>query len=162
MHGNRIRRPRRRSVLAGMVVAVLVAAAAAAVGGYLLLRTRGTPQQTAASYLRGWQRGSYAAMDQVSVDVPRSGLAGPLRQADAELGIRRIRLVPGPVTIDGGSARARFTATADLVSGHTWTYQGLLELVRRDRRWWGKRGPARIYPGVRAGEQFVLRAAPPG
>ncbi len=159
MHGNRIRRPRRRSVLAGMVVAVLVAAAAAAVGGYLLLRTRGTPQQTAASYLRGWQRGSYAAMDQVSVDVPRSGLAGPLRQADAELGIRRIRLVPGPVTIDGGSARARFTATADLVSGHTWTYQGLLELVRRDRRWWVKWSPAAIYPGLRAGEQFVLSAA---
>src|SRR5260221_13464700 len=125
MHGNRIRRPRRRSVLAGMVVAVLVAAAAAAVGGYLLLRTRGTPQQTAASYLRGWQRGSYAAMDQVSVNVPRSGLAGPLRQADAELGIRRIRLVPGPVTIGGGSAPARVTPTPALPHGPTPAHPGL-------------------------------------
>ncbi len=33
-------------------------------------------------------------MDKVSVNVPRSGLAGPLRQADAQLGVRHIRLVP--------------------------------------------------------------------
>jgi len=50
------------SVIVVVVTAVLAVAVAAAVGGYLLLRTRGTPQQTAASYLRGWERGSYAAM----------------------------------------------------------------------------------------------------
>ena len=100
MRDGRIRRPRRRSVIVVVVAAVLAVAVAAGVGGYLLLRTRGTPQQTAASYLLDWQRGSYAAMEQVSVNVPRSGLAGPLRQADAELGVRRIRLVPGAVTTD--------------------------------------------------------------
>jgi hypothetical protein len=141
--------------------AVLVLAGAVAVGGYLLLRTRGTPQQTAASYLRGWQQGSYAAMDKVSINVPRSGLAGPLRQADAELGIRRVRLRPGPVTAAGGSARARFTVTADLASGHTWTYQAQLQLVKRSRRWWVDWSPAAIYPGLRAGERFVLSSAWP-
>ena len=159
MHESGIRRPRRRSTLAGVVVAVLVVAAAAAAGGYLLLRTRGTPQQTAASYLNGWQRGDYAAMDQVSVNAPRSGLAGPLRQADAELGIRRIRLIPGKVTTGGGSARAQFTATADLAGGHAWTYTGQLQLVQRNRRWWVNWSPAAIYPGLRAGERFVLSAA---
>src|SRR5260370_9419363 len=152
MHESGVRRPGRRSTLAGVVVAVLVVAAAAAAGGYLLLRTRGTPQQTAASYLNGWQRGDYAAMDEVSVNAPRSGLAGPLRQADAELGIRRIRLVPGKVTTDGGSARARFTATPDLAGGPAWTYTGQLQLVQRNRRRWGNWSPAPLYPALPAGD----------
>ena len=57
-----------------LVTVVLVAALAAAGGGYLLLRTRGSPRQTAASYLRAWQRDGYSAMQRVSVNVPRSGL----------------------------------------------------------------------------------------
>jgi cell division protein FtsI/penicillin-binding protein 2 len=147
--------------VAVVVAVVLVVAAAAAVGGYLLLRTKGSPQQTAASYLRAWQRGSYAAMDQVSVNVPRSGLSGPLRQADAELGVRSIRLTPGPVTTAGGSTGVKYTATADLASGHTWIYHGQLDLVRRSRRWWVSWSPADIYPALRAGERFVLSAAWP-
>ncbi len=124
----------RRSVIVVVTVVALVLAMAAAGGAYLLLRTKGSPQQTAASYRAGWQHGDYAAMDRVSVNTPRSGLAGPLRQAGAELGLRRIRLMPGPVTVSGGSAQARFTATADLASGHVWTYTGRLRLVRQDRR----------------------------
>jgi Penicillin binding protein transpeptidase domain/NTF2-like N-terminal transpeptidase domain len=161
-NGSRSRpRRRRRSVTVVLIVAALILAVAATGGGYLLLRTIGSPQQTAASYLSGWQRGDYSAMDQVSVDVPRRGLAGPFRQAAAELGVRRIRLVPGPVTASGGSAQARFTATADLASGHVWTYTGRLRLVRQDRRWWVSWSPAAIYPALRPGERFVLSAAWP-
>ena len=152
---------RRRSVTVVVTVVALVLAAVAAGGGYLLLRTKGSPQQTEASYLLGWQRGDYAAMGRVSVSAPRSGLAGPLRQAAAELGLRRIRLAPGPVTVSGGSAQARFTATADLASGHVWTYTGRLQLVRQNRRWWVRWSPAAIYPSLRAGERFVLSAAWP-
>src|ERR1022692_2981046 len=72
-HGTR--RRRRRSVTAVVAVAVGVVAVAGAAGGYLLLRTTGSPQQTATSYLRDWQRGSYPAMDTVSMDVPQAGLA---------------------------------------------------------------------------------------
>ena len=61
-------------------------------------------------------------MGQVSVGVPPSGLASPLRQTAADLGLRRIHLRLGRVTVNGGSAQARYTATADLASGHTWTY----------------------------------------
>src|SRR5215469_441298 len=154
-------RERRRAIVAWVVVAVLIVAAGAAVGGYLLLRTVGSPQQTAAVYLGGWERASYPTMEEVSVNVPPGGLAGPLRQADAELGIRGIRLAPGPVTSNGGSARARFTVTADLASGHTWTYTGQLQLVVRDRRWRVDWSPAAIYPGLRAGERFVLSASWP-
>src|ERR1022692_1627664 len=113
---------RSRAVTVLVVVAVLIAGLGAAGGGYLLLRTKGSPQQTAATYLRAWQQGHYRVMDQVSVNVPRSGLVGPLTQTSAELGIRSTRLSLGRVIIDGGAAMARFTAIDDLTGGHVWTY----------------------------------------
>ena len=161
MRGNGVRRRRRRSITAVVAISVLVIALAGAAVSYRLLRTKGSPQQAAASYLLGWQRGSYSAMDKISVNVPRSGLAGPLRRAAAQLGMLRIHLTLGRVTSSGGSAQARFTGTADLASGHTWTYQGQLQLVRRQRRWWVNWSPPAIYPGLRAGERFVLHGAWP-
>ena len=67
------------------VIAVLVVLAGPK-AGYVLLRTKGSPRQTAAAYLGGWQRGNYAAMGEVSVNAPRSGWPGPLRAGGAELG----------------------------------------------------------------------------
>ncbi len=52
---------------------MLVLALAAGGAGYLLLRTEGSPQQTAASYLAGWQKGDYPAMNKVSVHEPPAG-----------------------------------------------------------------------------------------
>src|ERR1700722_14262858 len=101
---------RRRPIVAIVAVVVLVVALAAGAGSYLLLRTKGSPRQTAASYLQSWQQRSYAAMDQVSVKVPGSGLAGPLGRAATQLGLRQLHLVLGRVTTSGGSALARFTA----------------------------------------------------
>ena len=161
MRSSGTRRESRRLVSAAVAAAVLAVAVVVAGGGYLLLRTRGSPRQTAASYLLGWQQGSYAAMDKISVNVPPAGLAGPLSQAAGQLGIRHIRLLLRRVTASGASARAHFTAIADLASGHTWTYQGQLRLVRHDRRWRVRWSPAAIYPGLRAGERFVLTAAWP-
>ncbi len=160
--GRRGRRRRgKRPIIIGVVVAVLVLALAAGGAGYLLLRTVGSPQQTAADYLQAWQKGDYPAMGKVSVGVPRGGLAGPLQQTAAQLGMRHIHLVLGQVTQSGGTASARFTASADLVSGHVWTYRGQLALVKRDRHWWVNWSPAAIYPGLRAGQRFVLSAVWP-
>ena len=162
-HGARRGRRRRgrRRVIILVVVSVLVLALAAGGTGYLLLRTMGSPQQTASAYLQAWQKGDYPAMGKVSVGVPPGGLAGPLRQTAAQLGMRHIHLVLGPVTQDGGRASARFTASADLASGHVWTYRGQLALVKRNRHWWVNWSPAAIYPGLRAGQRFVLSAVWP-
>src|SRR5215472_12977401 len=129
------RRGRRRIVII-VLVSVLVLALAAGGAGYLLVRTVGSPQQTAASYLAAWQKGDYPAMNQVSVGKPAGGLAGPLRLAATQLGVRHLHLVLGRVTQNGGAATASFTATADLASGHVWTYRGRLTLVKQNRHWW--------------------------
>ena len=148
--GSRRRRRRgKRRIIIVIVVSVLVLALAAGGAGYLLLRTVGSPQQTAATYLQAWQEGDYPAMGKVSVGVPPGGLGGPLQEAAAQLGMRHIHLVLGQVTPNGGAASARFTASADLASGHVWTYRGQLALVQRDRRWWVNWTPAAIYPGLR-------------
>jgi Penicillin binding protein transpeptidase domain/NTF2-like N-terminal transpeptidase domain len=153
------RRSRRVTVV--VVVTVLVIALGGAAGWYLLLRTKGSPRQTAASYLADWQRGRYTAMNKISQNVPPGGLAAPLTMAAAQLGARQLRLTPGAVTIDGGTAQAQFTASFTLTSGHVWTYRGLLRLVKQDRQWWVSWSPAAIYPQLHAGQRFVLRASWP-
>src|SRR5579875_3317217 len=138
------RRHRRRTIVITVVVAVLAVAAGAGTGGYFLLRTQGSAAQTAASYLAAWQRGDYAGMDAVSVDVPPGGVAGPVKAAESQLGVRQLRLAPGALT-----------------GNHTWTWHGHLALVTRDRHWRVHWSPAAIYPGLRTGERFVLSATWP-
>lgn len=155
------RQPRRRGLVAVIVAGALVLVAAGGGISYLLLHTKGSPQQTAASYLRAWGQRDYRAMGRVSVNVPAGGLAGPVGRASAQLGMRRLHVSLGQVTRTGGTAQARFTATASLASGHTWTYQGQLRLVNRNRRWRVDWSPAAIYPRLRAGQRFVLSATWP-
>ena len=158
--GRRAGTPRQRRRPAILVIAlagaVLIAGLGAAGGGYLLLRTKGSPQQTAAAYLRAWQQGDYQAMNAVSVRLPRHGVGGWLTQASAQLGVRSTHLTLRRVTVSGGTALARFTAADVLAGGHVWTYQGLLRLLIRDRRWLVNWSPAAIYPSLRAGERFAL------
>src|SRR5579875_844007 len=155
------RRHRRRTIVITVVVAVLAVAAEAGTGGYFLLRTQGSAAQTAASYLAAWQRGDYAGMDAVSVDVPPGGVAGPVKAAESQLGVRQLRLAPGAVTSVAGGTQVAFTASAALTGNHTWTWHGHLALVTRDRHWRVHWSPAAIYPGLRTGERFVLSATRP-
>jgi hypothetical protein len=154
-------RRRRRVFAIVAVVVVLVLGVGAAGAGYLLLRTHGSPSQTATSYLSAWVRGDYPAMDRVSVNVPHSGLASPLRTAAAQLGVDRMSATLGQVSTSGNSAKARFTVTDDLASGHVWTYQGQLSLLVKNRHWMVNWSPSAIYPGLRAGERFVQSASWP-
>src|SRR5581483_6053285 len=112
------RRRRRRRVIAIVAVAVLIVAVAGAGVSYLLLlRTVGSPHETAASYLDDWQRGDYQGMNSVSVNQPPGGVAGPVTQAATQLGQRSIHLTLGQVTGTGSTAQASYTATAQLASG---------------------------------------------
>jgi Penicillin binding protein transpeptidase domain/NTF2-like N-terminal transpeptidase domain len=162
VHAQSTRPRKRRRWPAVAIAVVLVAAAAGASAAYLLLRTSGSPRQTAAAYLRAWQQGDYPAMTKASVGAPPGGLGRPIRQLATELGLRSIRLVLGRVTNTGGSAaQAGFIAAASLASGHIWRYRGQLKLVKRSRHWWVDWAPSAVYPRLAAGERFVLQVAWP-
>ena len=152
---------RRRPILGAVAVALTAVVVAAGIAAYLVLRTSGSPQQTAASYLAAWQHGNYRAMGEVSVGVPKGGLKAPLQRAATDLGLRRLRLTLGQVTGSGSSTVAHYTAYAELAAGHTWTYRGQLQLVDRSRHWRVAWSPAAIYPRLRAGERFSLQAVWP-
>ena len=157
------RRPkhRRRTIVVLTIIAALIAVAAAAGGGYLLLRSKSSPQQTAAEFLRGWQRQDYRAMNKVSRGLPHGGVAGPLSAAASQLGVRSTSMRLGQVTSNGSTALARFTVTDRLSSSHTWTYRGVLHLVNRNRHWWVLWSPSAIYPRLKAGERFTLSSTWP-
>ncbi|HEV2374439.1 MAG TPA: penicillin-binding transpeptidase domain-containing protein, partial [Streptosporangiaceae bacterium] len=154
-------RGRSRRTLAVLAAAAVLVVVAGGVTAYVMLRTIGSPQQTAATYLSAWQRGDYHAMDQVTVDQPHGGLAGPLTQAATQLGVKHLRLVPGQESTVSGTTVAAFRATASLASGQVWAYQGRLALVERNQHWWVDWSPADIYPGLHPGQRFVLDAVWP-
>lgn len=142
----------------GIVVAVVVVVGAAA-GAYPLLHTQGSPQQTAQDYLSAWQQNQTSAMQQVSVHVPAGGLARLIRQSRADLGIHSMTLRLGSVTKDSSStAHATYTAQLTLGNNIHWSYQGKLQLVRRDRRWRVDWSEAAIHPQLRSGERFRVAA----
>jgi hypothetical protein len=138
------------------VVAVLIAGVIAAGGSYFLLRTKGSPQETAQAYLSAWQRGDYGAMNKVSIGVPHGGLAGPLQAADSQLGVRSSTMKLRSVSTGNGGALAKFKVTDVLTSNHTWVYEGQLRLVVKDRQWRVNWSPSAVYPGLRAGDRFTL------
>ena len=128
------------------------------IAAFLVLHVTGSPEQAATTYLTDWQTRAYGEMDTVTVNAPEGGVAGPLRAAAAQLGMRHIHLVLGQVTQDGGTAQARFTATATIAAGQVWKYQGQLQLVTQSRSWFVSWSPSDIYPGLQAGQRFVLDA----
>jgi hypothetical protein len=140
----------------GTVASLVVAGAIAA---FLALHVTGSPEQAATTYLTDWQTRLYAEMDTVTVNAPKGGVADPLNAASAQLGLSHLHLALGKVTQDGGTAQARFTATATIATGSVWKYQGQLQLVTQNRTWFVSWSPSDIYPRLQAGQRFVLDAA---
>ncbi len=161
MYERRVRLRRRRGRVAVAVAIAVVLALGGAGGAYLLLRTTGSPRQAAAAYLTAWQHGDYPAMTADSVHTPPGGLAGPMSAVAHQLGVRHLNLALGRVSTGAGGAQAAFSAAAGLASGQTWRYQGRLRLVTSDRRWRVEWAPSAIYPALKSGQRFGLRAVWP-
>jgi Penicillin binding protein transpeptidase domain/NTF2-like N-terminal transpeptidase domain len=139
----------------GTVASLVVALAIAA---FLVLHVTGSPEQAATTFLTDWQTRLYAGMDTVTVNAPEGGVAGPLLAESRQLGMRHLQLTLGQVTQDGGTAQARFTAAVTIVTGQVWKYQGQLQLATQNRTWFVSWTPSDIFPGLQAGQRFVLDA----
>lgn len=139
-----------------VIVPVVVAALLLGVGGagaFWLLRTKGSPAETAADYLAAWQRGDYAAMRALTVAPPAdfdSVYGGVL----SSLGVTKATFQPGRA----GKDRVAFTASMTLKSGGDWRYTGELPLVEKDRRWMVAWSPAAVHPRLRPGQKLALTA----
>lgn len=125
----------------------------AGVGAYAVLRTKGSPRQTAAAFLSAWEQNDYAAMSALTV-APPPDLAASLTATRTALGVTKAGYRLG--TVRGG--RAPFTATLTLKGIGDWTYQGELTLAKRDRRWRVVWSAATIHPRLREGQHLAIKA----
>jgi transpeptidase family protein/MecA-like transpeptidase family protein len=155
----RDRRPGGLAVTAAVFGTIASLVVAGVIAAFLILHVTGSPEETATTFLTDWQTQLYADMDAVTLNAPEGGVAGPLRATGAQLGMRHINLVLGQVTQDGGTAQARYTASVTIATGQVWKYQGQLQLAAQSRKWWVSWSPSDIFPGLQAGQRFVLAAA---
>ena len=149
------------TVTIAVVAALATLVLAVGIGTFLLVHVTGSPQDTATTFLTDWQAHQYSQMDTVTVNAPAGGVAGPLRASAAQLNLRSLHLKLGPVTQNGSSAQAKFTATATIAGGQVWTYQGQLPLVISSRAWFVSWSPSVIFPSLQSGQRFALHAVWP-
>jgi cell division protein FtsI/penicillin-binding protein 2 len=140
----------RRWVIVAVVVALLLAAGG---GAWLVLRPRGEPGPVAADYLDAWGRRDYPAMQALTATTPADFAAVHTRMLEA-LRVTEASFAAGPARTDGGRAEVPFQARLQLRALGEWSYQGLLKLVRRDRRWRVDWSPAAIHPDLADGLSF--------
>jgi cell division protein FtsI/penicillin-binding protein 2 len=137
-----------------MIVAVVVVLLLAAGGGaWLVLRPRGEPGTVAAAYLDAWSRRDWPAMQALAATAPADFAAQHTRMLEA-LRVTEASFAAQPARTDGGRAEVPFQARLRLRALGEWSYQGLLRLVRRDRRWRVDWTPAAIHPDLVDGLKF--------
>jgi cell division protein FtsI/penicillin-binding protein 2 len=141
----------RRSRVAVLVVVVLLLAAGG--GAWLLLRPRGAPGPVAAAYLDAFGRRDWPAM-QALVAAPPADFAARHARVMEDLRVTGASFAAGPARTDGGRAEVPFRARLRLRALGEWSYQGLLRLVRRERRWRVDWSPAAIHPDLADGLRF--------
>lgn len=137
-----------------LIVAIcLVVVVLAGGGAYLLLRTKGSPQQAAGDFLAAWQKGDTAAM-KTHVDKAPAGFGAAYAQLRTGLGVKAVKTELGKVTESGDSTQAAFKVTLTLNAIGDWTYSGKLDLTEADRQWKVKWSPSAIYPGMTTGQKL--------
>jgi hypothetical protein len=141
-------------VIVPLVVAVVLGAGGA--GAFWLLRTKGSPAETAADYLAAWERGDYTAMRRLTAAAPPE-FTTVYTETRNSLGMTKATFTPGPVRKD----RVPFTASLTLRSGGTWNYDGELRLTKKDRRWQVAWTPAAVHPKLMPGQKLALTASWP-
>ncbi|MEV5751369.1 penicillin-binding transpeptidase domain-containing protein [Actinoallomurus sp. NPDC052308] len=136
-----------------IAAALVVVLGVAGGGAYVLLRTKGSPAQTAEDFLAGWRRGDLAAMRAATV-TPPADFDRYYQGLRTDLGTTKVGVSLGTVTKHGKQATAPFTATLALPAGD-WKYQGSLRLVTSHREWKVAWAPEAVHPELHAGQHFT-------
>ncbi|NUO99142.1 MAG: cell division protein FtsI [Nonomuraea sp.] len=144
----------RGRTIAIVSVAAVLAAGAAGGGAYYLLRTKGTPAETAQRFAAAWQAGDKAAMT-AELATPQQLTA--YDQQRTALAVESAAVKLGTITESDGRARAPYTATLTLKNVGSWSYEGQIDLVVADRAWKVDWKPATLHPSMTAGAAFALK-----
>ncbi|MEV3986103.1 penicillin-binding transpeptidase domain-containing protein [Nonomuraea sp. NPDC049758] len=139
------------------VSAVLVAGAAGG-GAYYLLRTKGTPGETAQRFAAAWQAGDKAAM---TAELATQQQLTAYDQQRAALGVESATVKLGRVVEGDGRAKVPYTATLALKNIGSWSYDGQLDLVVADRMWKVDWRPTTLHPQMTAGAAFAVKTSWP-
>ena len=137
---------RRPAVAAAIAVLMLATAAAACSSGP-------SPEPAARAFLAAWQRNDVAAAGKVT-DAPAEATR-MLAATRSSLAVSTARLRLGDVRTDDAAATAAYTATLSLRGLGDWTYDGNLELRKRDGRWLVHWVPENVHPQLRAGQRLA-------
>jgi cell division protein FtsI/penicillin-binding protein 2 len=146
------RRAKRSRIAAAAIVVVGVLVIGLATG----FGTELSAEPTAQSFLLAWQQQQYAAAGALTT-APAGTVATGLRSAVAQLDAPQLLLSMKSVVQHGSTAKASFTATADLAQqGRVWTYQGHFGLRRVGDNWKVVWAPSVINPNLGPGERLAV------
>ncbi|GAT65208.1 cell division protein FtsI [Planomonospora sphaerica] len=144
-------KPRNRVIAAA---AALLVPAVAAGGAVWVLRTQGSPEQTARDFLTAWERQDHSAMRALTVGPPADFDRWYQRfRTDLKLTGARFEVAGASGGTDGsggpGGAAVRFRA--HLKGAVDWSYDGSLTLVEHERAWRVRWSPAAVHPRLGPG-----------
>ncbi|GAB3448272.1 penicillin-binding transpeptidase domain-containing protein [Streptomonospora sediminis] len=138
----------RRVLAAGTGLAV-----AAVVSG---CTTNPSPEVAVRNFLLEWQAGDYSnAAAYTNGDTDK--VAATLKDARRQLDLAGLSFAMGPISQDGDSAEAEFSAQADLGIGDpVWNYDGGMSLRDGPQGWVIDWSPSVIHPDLDADERMAV------
>lgn len=144
-------RDRRRS--STTCVTVIVAMTATLLAGCL---ADPLPDRTVRNFLLAWQQGRYADAAELTTGKQRR-VVQALRSAKRELNARDLQMKIESVEVHGRRATSTFRVRMWLDGiGRRWTYQGHMQLRRRNGTWKVVWSPSVIHPQLRAGQELAV------
>ncbi|WP_051458950.1 penicillin-binding transpeptidase domain-containing protein [Microbispora sp. ATCC PTA-5024] len=128
----------------------------------LQLGAEGSPEQTAADYLKAWSSGDFEAMREM-VDEPPSDFVDRHRDFEDVALSRSVAFTPGEVARTGDeTADVPFTESRDEPGAGAWSFTSVLHLAVRDLTWKVLWTPDVLYPGLAEDGDIVRTTEAPG
>jgi cell division protein FtsI/penicillin-binding protein 2 len=113
----------------------------------------------AETFLDAWAGGDTAAAARATTD-PEAATA-LLEQTATDLPEAALSTELGAVTVEDGTATARWTATWDLAAAPEWSYESTLRLEEGDEDWEVVAEPALVHPELGEGQHLELTRSLP-
>ncbi|WP_203881580.1 penicillin-binding transpeptidase domain-containing protein [Planotetraspora kaengkrachanensis] len=125
-------------------------------------QVEGSPERTAAAYLRAWEAADYTAMRELTDDPP-ADFAAQHESFEEALAARSLRLTPGRTVMTGeDTAEVPITESRELPGYGPWAYPSAMRLGIRDQTWKVLWEPAVMHPDLAPGGGLRRTAAATG